>query len=244
MAEQTGWLMKYTLDDIKRMSICPILFKEKWDYTDNDSKLIPSYLYGIKEMFRWYYRRGKQISPDAITASVSHHCFQTKVPFETKANLETALRKYASSGLYRKIEQPFYNKEIEIYLNKEGDLIQYKIPTLSKLEKSFYIYSFDLGKVDEGMFLNRYETLLVSFWSFFSFNKTPVFLNLYFDGESIVEQKIKVTMDYIEEAKRKIHRIGKEINKKQSLPPSEVCENCNRRTECPNLKTTNLLQKR
>ena len=198
-------MAKYTIEDLKRINICPVLFEKGWDY-NKGAELPLTFLYGIKEMFRWYYRRGKQISPDAITTSVSHHAFQTRTPFETKMNLETAFRKFASNGLYKRIEQPYYNYEILIHLGKDN-VLTHKIPALSKVEKSVYIYSFDKGKVDEDLFLNDYETIILTFWSFFSLDKTPVFMNFYFDGENIVEQKIKVNNEYIRTIKEKIKKM-------------------------------------
>lgn len=237
-------MARYTIDELKRLNICPILSKNKWDYIKKGTDVSSSYLYGIKEMFRWYYRRRKRISPDAISASVSHHAFQSGLSFEAKADLETAFRKFAFSPSYRELEQPYYNYEIEMQLGKTGNILSHTIPVLSKHKKSVYVFSLGLGKVSEDLFLNRYETLAVAFWSFYSLDKVPVFMNLYFDGKRIVEQKIKVNMEYIKKAKESVIKISEKINQECFIPPSEVCHNCNRRDECPNLLVVSQLQKK
>jgi hypothetical protein len=227
-------MAQYTLDDIKRISICPILYKKGWDYSDPSQYLPKTYLYGIKEIFRWYYRRGNQISPDAIVASLSHHAFQTKLDWKDKMNLETAFRKYTSGGTYRKIDQPFYQKEIQINLN-DRDVLTHTVPCITKKDKSVYIISYDKGEVDMDQFLNSYEVMLQSVWAFYVLDTVPIFLNLFYNVDTIFEQKVKVNVEYIKRSKKRLVSIGREMAKRKAPPPSEICKHCNRRKECPEM---------
>lgn len=225
-------MAQYEVQDLKRLSVCPILFQKEWDYSDKTKDIDDTYLYGIREVFRWFYRRNKQISPDTIVTSVAHHAFKSGLDFKQKMNLEDAFRKYTTGNFYQLMDQPFYQKEIQIFLNDRGDVLKHKVPCLVKKEKTVYFISYDLGEIDFDLFLNSYEAMFQSVWSFYVLDKVPVFINLHYNGNDIIEQRMKVNIEYIKESKRRLISLGKEINTRKTPPPSEICRNCDRRNEC------------
>lgn len=234
-------MARYSIDEIKRLTVCPILFQNKWDYNDPSQYLDKTFLYGVKEMIRWYYRRGKQISSEALVASLSQFAMIKRVPVTNKMELESAFRQYASRGLYQQMDAPFYQKEIEVQIRK--DLIATHEPfCMAKKEKTVYFISSEYGKEPKEKFLNRYEVLLQAVWSFYMLDQVPVFVNLYYENGEIKEDRFKVRLAFITQAKEKLFQIGKSISR-ISTPPVSICDNCNRREECPTQKTANLLKK-
>ncbi|MDD3412608.1 MAG: hypothetical protein PHY47_01275 [Lachnospiraceae bacterium] len=232
----------YTIEDIKRLKICPILFKNKWDYSDHLIGLNPTYLYGIKEVFRWYYRRGSQITPDAITTSISFNALQNRLDFTSKTELETAFRHFVDGATYKNMSQPHYNKEISMNLN-EDILLTHVSPVVYKDNKKLAFLSYDLGMVTSDYFLNQYETMFEAVWSFYVLDMMPVFLNLYLENESIKEQHFKPNMDYIKHSKEKLIQIGRGMGYNKAPPPPELCLHCQRSNECPTINVEKLLRK-
>lgn len=231
----------HSIEDIKRLSICPTLFTNKWDYDDPSQYLDKTFLYGVKEMIRWYYRRGKQISVEALVASISQHAFRYRVPVTDKIALESAFRQYAASGFYQQMDTPFYQKEIEVAIGNNV-IASYESPCIVKKEKTVYFISFGYGRETKENYLNRYETMLQAVWSFFMLDQVPVFINLYYENGEIIEQRIKVRQSYIAKAKERLYQISKSI-KRLAPPPTIICSNCLRREECPTIKMTNVLRK-
>ena len=235
-------MASYTVQDIKRHKVCPILFQNKWDYSNDANGLNPTYLYGIKEIFRWYYRRGSQISPDAITTSISFNALQNKLDFNLKTKLELAFRQFAESPIYRNMSQPHYNKDISMNLN-DNTVLTYTSPCVFKDDKKLVFASYDLGMVSPDYFLNRYEVMFQSVWSFYVLDMVPIFLNLYYEDGIIREQYFKPTTDYIKHSKEKLIHLGRGLGYNKAPPPPEVCLHCNRSNECPTINVEKLLKK-
>lgn len=236
-------MARYSVDDLKRIKVCPILYKNKWDYLDSSSGLMPTYLYGMREVIRWYYRRGNRISPDSIATSVSFQGLKDGLDIENRIGLEMAFRNFADGSLYGTINQPHYNKELMLNLNEKGDTIHYVAPCVVKKDKTVYFISFDLGPQTPEQFLNRYETLFLTTWSFYVLDTVPVFVNLYYENKEIKEEKYKPNMEFIRYSKEKLIQIGRDLNIKGS-PPSEICLHCNRSNECPEMINVKMLLKK
>ena len=202
----------------------------------------PTYLFGIKEIFRWYYRRGSQITPDAIITSISFNALQNRIDFQTKTNLESAFRKFTEAGIYRRMSQPHYNKEITINLN-DNNTLTYTAPVVFKDDKRLFFASYDLGEVTPDYFLNRYEALFLTTWSFYVLDTVPSFINLYFDGKEIKEQYFRPNMEYVKHSKERLIHLGRGLGYNKAPPPPEICLQCNRSKECLTTNVEKLLRK-
>lgn len=235
--------MHYSIDDLKRLKICPILFEKKWDYTDPSKDLIPTYLYGMKEIFRWYYRRSSHITPDVIAASISSHAMQHRVDITTKIGLESAFRKYVESAFYKEMQVPHYNKELVLKLNEIGDIVNHVTPVVTKKDKTIYFVSFNLGETTPEDFLNRYETIFQTVWSFYVLDMVPAFVNLYYENGEIKEQRFKVNQNYVARSKEKLIQAGRGLKYSKNPPPPDICRNCNRRSECQEQTLESMLRK-
>lgn len=234
-------MARYSIDEIKRLTVCPVLYKNKWDYNDPSQYLDKTFLYGVKEMIRWYYRRGKQITIESLVASLSQYAMTVRQPVMEKIAMESAFRQYASKGIYQQMDAPFYNQEIDVQIGKNLTAT-HVAPCIAKKEKTVYFISYDYGREPKEKFLNRYEILLEAVWSFYMLDQVPVFINLYYEDGEIKEDRFKVRLVYITQAKEKLFQIGKSIGR-MATPPVFICDNCNRREECPTQKMANLLRK-
>lgn len=232
--------MQYTIDDLTRKFICPILFDEGWDYDILSKKFHPTYLYGIKEPFKWFYRRAKPITIETITSSINNHALRTHMPFEEKMLLETAIRGFVSSTFYKEMEQPFFNKEITAHINA-SDIVRHAIPVITKYNKRICTLIYDRGYMSEHEFFNYYDVMLSTVWIANTLDERFDFINLYQNGKEIKLQRFKVNSEHILNSRQTLSKIGKSMDKEYPFPPMLICNNCMRRTEC---LTSKRLQKR
>ena len=219
--------MKRDLDSIKRSLICPLLSLHKWNY--NESLSSPIYLYGIKEMFRWYARRGGMISIEALLSSISSYSIQKRIDSNQKIQAESLFRKYLTNSVYFNIKQPLLNYDIQ--LNMGGDILTYSIPVVSTLDGRICLLFYDLGKMSKLELISRLEVQVSILYFFLIKNETPIVYNVYVKDDQITEDRVICTIDYLNFITQNIRKVM-ETKPSQALPSIEVCYNCFRRNEC------------
>lgn len=228
--------MQIEIKDLERISICPILYKNKWDYSE--TKVNPLFSYTITEMMRWYWKRGGLINPEALIRSISQYSYTHNIDEETKITIEKAAINYLSGTTYKSMSQPIYKKELIFNINP-NIVIKVTPPVIFKKEKHVYFLYWNKGKVSDEEFLTSYEIMALSLWGMMSLDKNPCFINLYLDEETkeIKEQVFRIKNNYLNYIGKRLNRL--KIPPIQLIPDSIICNSCIRRTECPIQKTEN-----
>lgn len=221
--------MRLTISDLERLNLCGFLHKNKWDYpTQNVGS--PSYLAGIKEVFRWHYVRNKPIEIDSFMTFLSNYHARHNIDNETKIETEKAFRKFIESIFYKNMKNVFMNYSSDMKISKE-DYLEYTIPIyLENRDRPTFVF-YNLGKQEEKIFKQRYEILFLSVWSFYYLNRVPVFINFYQNKDLIEYDFIKVDETYILNAKKTILTIGKNL-KHFIIPSIQTCLKCSKMNEC------------
>ncbi len=223
-------MKKYNLSQLNQISICPVLFNNDWAYSSK-SELNDCYLFGIKEIFKWFYRRSNPMTPGSITTVLGQYALRSGKGIDN-LSAEEGVRKFVSGSFYQQIDQPFYRYKIEMILNSETEL-NHVIPVMARRGKKVYLITFDKGGVSERDYMNMYETMFSALWAFHNLNELPVFLNLSLFDNEIQEQYFKTDMKYITKAEKRLIAIGRKMRYPSAIPSWEVCTHCERRSECP-----------
>lgn len=229
--------MQHSLVDIKRKQICPVLFRNSWDFKNlnPDSDF---FRFIISEIMRWQYRKGRGISYEVLSSLISRLAIEKQVDRMEASKIQLAFKPFVSSGLYSKLDQVVINAEIQVGI-QDGHVISHLIPALCQIEKNTVIVTWDENIKTEEDMRQSYETRLISLWCFYNLNRYPVFYNLFFDKENdkVSHIKYKPNQFYIRDSKAFISRLGGLFENNQVYPaPYEVCNACDRRPECQTTK--------
>lgn len=225
--------MRLDIADITRINTCGILNKNKWDYFTETSSS-PSYDIGIKEILRWHYRRGKPIDQESFITFLFNLNAKFNLPHEQKINLEKAFRNFINSEFYINMKHVYMNYLTDIKINN-SDVLQNIIPYfLNNPNKPTFIY-LDSSIEQKELFLERYEVMHNAVWCFYNLGKNASYLRLWFDGQEIRKDIIKVDEKYIFKAKRNLVTLGKNTNI-FVLPPIQTCKKCSMMSVCDRFK--------
>lgn len=225
--------MQYSLEEIKRLEVCPILSENGWNYTPPPPQVDPTFKYGIREIFKWHSRRGSPITYEVLSSAISTQYFQTKRSNpEELLNIQEAFRKFIDKGFYSKLRDPVFNHEIMIDISHQN-IMKYKIPLLTFYRDILYCIFYDQDYED---FHTSLEAQAIAVWAFYSLDQYPRFLFFSYEEKEIKEKVIRYNSDFIRESKKNLTKIGGRLAIQSSYPPQEICHFCERRNECPRMK--------
>lgn len=226
--------MRLNISDLERLNLCGFLYKNKWDYRQT-SVGSPSYIAGIKEVFRWHYNRSKPIEHDSFMTFLSNYHVRYNIDNETRIETEKAFRSFIETTFYKNVKNVYMNYSSDMKVSKE-DYLEYTIPIyIENKEKPTFVF-YNLGKHEESIFKQRYEVLYLSIWSFYYLNRVPVFINIYQNKDKIEYETIKVDEKYVMNAKKIMLTIGKNL-KHFIIPPIQTCLSCSKIEECERFTT-------
>lgn len=215
--------MRLDIADINRINTCGILYKNKWDL-DTPKVTDPVYLFGIKEIFKWLYKRGNHIEYDSLGIALSNYNARNNAPHENRIVYQKAFREFIEGYFHQNLSHLFTNYTTDFKVSKE-DYLEYIVPVFSNNpHKPTFIY-YDIGKEDKEFFLRRNEIMHNAIWSFYHLNKLPTFVNIWFEDGKIKHEIYKVNEEYILKAKRDLVTIGKHL-KNYVLPTIQTCKTC------------------
>ena len=221
--------MRLDIADINRINTCGILHKNKWDLIRKEG-LDPIYMFGMKEVFGWLYKRGGHMEYSVLTTALSQYHARYKTDHEQRAIYFKAFRDFVEGFFYQNLSNLFINYKSDLKVSKE-DYIEYLIPVFSNdPNRPTFIY-YNIGKEDKEFFLRRYETMHNAIWSFYHLNKLPTFVNIWFEDGKIQHEIYKVNEEYILNAKRNLVTIGKNLNI-FVLPTIQTCKTCINIKDC------------
>jgi len=221
--------MRLDIAEIKRINTCGILKKNNWDY-EKDTSSNPSYLLGMKEILRWHYKRGRPIDPESFMTFLLNLNIKMGLSHEQRIALEKAFREFVNSNYYLNMENVYLNYTTDIKINKL-DVLEYNVPCfLNNTINPTFVY-YDLSYEPKEIFLQRYEVIHNAVWSFYCLNKLPSFVRIWFDGEKIRHETLKVNEKYILKAKKILIGIGQNINIFVT-PTIQTCLKCSMIAEC------------
>jgi len=228
--------MQLSLQELKRKKICPILAQKGWDFSNNDPRS-DFFRFCITEMMRWQYRKGRGISYDILSSLVSNFSVQQGIDRVEVSSLQLALKSFTNSGLYSRIDELISNAEIQVGVGN-GHVITHKIPALSNIKDNTCIITWNDNVRTIEDFKQAYETRLCSIWSFYSLNRYPIFYNLYLDKDKVAQVRYKPNQFYIRDSKAFLLKMHELIEDDGVYPaPLELCQNCDRRSECLTTRT-------
>jgi hypothetical protein len=228
--------MQVKLDELKRKQICPILFRHRWDYKQQDSSS-DFFRFTISEMMRWQYRKGRGINYEVLSSLVSRLAAEKQMDRIDVSKIQLALKSFTNTGLYSRIKELIVDAEIQLSM-QGGHVITHLIPGLGQIDDNTAVITWDDNiRTIEDM-KQSYETRLISTWSFYSLNRYPLFYNLYYKDDKVEYIRYKPNQFYIRDSKNFINRMGEIIEAESLYPaPYEVCKGCSRRTECQTSRT-------
>ncbi len=228
--------MQVSLNDLKRKKICPILHAKGWDYSGKDPRS-EFFQLCIREMMRWYYRKGRGISYDILPSIVSCLASQGGIDRLDTTTIQFALKNFTNSGIYSKIEDVIANYEIQVGIG-DGHVIKHIVPTVSTLKDNTCIITWNDRVRSPSDLRQSYETRLSAVWSFYSLNQYPVFYNLYLNEDKVEQVRYKPNQFYIRDSKKFLLKMKGLVEDKGVYPaPVELCQRCERRLECQTEKT-------
>jgi len=231
--------MQYSLEEIKRLQVCPQLYQSKWDYASLPIKVDPTFRYGVREIFKWHSRRGNPITYEALSSALSSHYYQKKrKDTSTLMDIQDGFRRFMDKGFYAKLRDPVFEHEIMIDLSS-GNIMKYNIPLLTFHRDILYCVFYDRDSKDFHMSL---EAQAIATWAFYSLDQYPRFLFFNYEDGEIKETVLRYNFDYIRESKKNLARTGVRLNSQPSYPSLEVCYSCVRRSECPRSSTKTWLK--
>jgi hypothetical protein len=221
--------MRLNIADINRINTCGILHKNKWDH-NSKVDLDPAYSYGMREVFRWLYKRGGHIQYPVLGESLSRYHIKKKTPYENRAIYYQAFREFLDGIFHQNLSHIFIDYRTDLKVSKE-DYLEYQIPVFSNHpHRPVFIY-YEIGKEEKQFFLKRYEVMHNAVWSFYQLNKLPTFVNLWFENGKIQHETYKVDEEYILKAKRNLITVGKNLNI-FVLPTIQTCKTCINIKDC------------
>ena len=223
--------MRLHLNDIERMNICPVLYRNKWDYSSNNNQENAAFIFGMKEIFKWNYRRKKSIDLSSFLGAFSYYCSKNNIELNDKIALEKEFKFFINDDFYLNFNNVFINYKTDIIFNKNKDVLEYEIPLIITKGKTVYLSFYTLGNIPNSMILNRYDVWYSAMWCFYVLNKTPKILNFYYNKGKINKNIITIKDDYIIKAKSNLIKLGEKIQQ-NSLPPVEICKNCSNIFQC------------
>lgn len=228
------------VSELNRMSICPLLAENEWDYSV-PPEIDPCFLYGFKESLRWLYRRGNPITPSTVLTSMNQYNLRKGDLFGNH-EAEKAVRTFITDNSYNDLEKPFYNYKIEMKLNDQIHL-EHTVLTMAKRKKKLCFITVSKEEVASDIYMQTYETMFATLWAYNRLNEVPVFHNFYMKDGEVKEQTLKTSEEYISEATRRLIAIGRKVGYPSALPSWEVCIHCSRRKECLQTMKKNKRQK-
>jgi hypothetical protein len=215
--------MRFNIADINRINTCGILYKNKWDHNELSSS-DPCYLFGIKELLKWYYKRSNPVENESFIVSLANYHRKNNTEEDQKIAYQKAFRDYISGHFYQNLHDVCLNYRSDLKVSKD-DYLEYIIPVfINDVNKPMFIY-YDIGKEDKSFFLQKNEIMHNAVWSFYHLNKLPTFVNIWYENHKIHHEFYKVNEDYILKAKKNLITIGKNL-KHFIIPTINTCKPC------------------
>lgn len=222
--------MRFNIPDIKKINTCGYLRLNDWNYESEASS--SPFIIGMKEVLRWHYKRSNPVDTQSFMAFFSRLNTKLKLDIDKKVAIEQAFNKFINSDYYCNLTHVFMGYETDIKINKV-DVLEHRVPVLVKQpdKRPVFIYYEDGCPGSNKMFLNRYEVMHNAVWSFYCLNKEPTFTRLWFDGEEIRRENIRVDDKYILKAKKLLIKLGQNTDN-FIIPPIQICEGCSKIDVC------------
>lgn len=224
--------MQITLEELKRKTICPILYQNNWDYNSSSSE-ISFFSHCIREMMGWFYRRGRRLSYEVLCPIVSRLGNERGLGLEEIVKIQISLKNFTGSKLYSTIEQPIIN--FETFTDIGSNCIKHITPCLSTYNEKACIITWEDSIYSREDLMQSWETRLMSIWSFYVLNRNPTFYNLRLDWAEtkVTMNKFTPNQAYIMDTKEDFLSMEDLITARLSYQaPLEICRKCDRRDEC------------
>jgi hypothetical protein len=219
------------ITSLKRNQICSILSEKNWDYKS------PVHSHSvfekcIQEVMTWHARRGKTIDPTIAQTIVERACVKFKLSMFDLPALSKAVDSFVRSPVQERLINVLLNFEIIVNTAKKRWL-KYNIPYLNDTEERVDVILTNSEYKTITDLKASYEVKLASVWAFYARNRYPSIYNIYLENGKYKEVCFKTNRNYIKKSKIDINNMERLFYSYKYVAPPEVCNQCDRRKECP-----------
>lgn len=231
----------YTLKDIERLRVCPILFEQKEDYSPISKGSNALFRFAINDIFKWYGRRGYRITDSTVISTLSNYAFSKNVDMVEATKIEQEILQLMKTVYYQNIDRPIVNQDISLNLTN-GNLVKHRCAPFFHYRKHYYLIKATDEPVDFMFLMRDLETRLSLYWIARTFQDTPYLLNFYRTKDGIKSKRIKVSPDYMMDIEKELKSLKSFVDNPLSkiIPCSEICKRCNWRTKCLTIQRSKL----